>query len=157
MFFILSALWWIRIRGLWKHPDRRDWLWGKLVGRAMLSKSLIQFSVDWWGFFPFLLVGLRPNCWPMPPPETPGHSQASLAQSPTGLQSQIPWEFSVPLLGPQIGKSIWGPRTSLTVWAFLWYNCSADCGSSARWLYGGTNGHLHQEGLCHMLGDPGLL
>ena len=52
---------------------------------------------------------------PMPPPETPGHSQASLAQSPTGLQSQIPWEFSVPLLGPQMGKSIWGPRTSLTV------------------------------------------
>ena len=22
--------WWIRIRGLWKRPDRRDWLWGNL-------------------------------------------------------------------------------------------------------------------------------
>ena len=37
--FILSALWWIRIRGLWKLPDGRDWLRGKLglvlMGRAM--------------------------------------------------------------------------------------------------------------------------
>ena len=28
--FILSALWWVRIRGLWKLPDGRDWLWGRL-------------------------------------------------------------------------------------------------------------------------------
>ena len=26
--FFLSALWWIRIRGLWKLPDGRDWLGG---------------------------------------------------------------------------------------------------------------------------------
>ena len=35
-----------------------------LMGRAMLSKALIQFSVDgWWGVccFPSLLFGLRPN------------------------------------------------------------------------------------------------
>ena len=25
--FILSAFWWIRLRGLWKLPDGRDWLW----------------------------------------------------------------------------------------------------------------------------------
>ena len=47
MVFILSALWWIGIRGLWKLPDGRDWLWGKLglvlMGGAMLTKSLIQF------------------------------------------------------------------------------------------------------------------
>jgi len=40
----MSALWWRRIRGLWKLPDGRDWLrgnWGLvLMGRAMLSKSL---------------------------------------------------------------------------------------------------------------------
>ena len=46
---MLSALWWRRIRGLWKLPDGRDWLRGKLglvlMGGAMLSKSLIQFSV----------------------------------------------------------------------------------------------------------------
>ena len=29
--YILSALWWIRIRGLWKLPDGRDWLWGNWV------------------------------------------------------------------------------------------------------------------------------
>ena len=46
-------------RGLWKLPDGRDWLRGKLgltlVGRAMLSKSLVQFSVDGWGCVPSLL------------------------------------------------------------------------------------------------------
>ena len=50
VFSILSALWWIRIRGLWNLPDGRDCLWGNLglalLGRAMLSKSSIQFSVD---------------------------------------------------------------------------------------------------------------
>ena len=46
MVFTLSALWWRRIRGLWKLPDGRDWLRGKPglvpMGEAMLSKSLIQ-------------------------------------------------------------------------------------------------------------------
>ena len=55
----------IRIRGLWKLPDGRDWLWGKLglvlMGRAMLSKFLIQFAVDGWGCVPSLLFDLRPN------------------------------------------------------------------------------------------------
>ena len=44
---ILSALWWISIKGLWKLPDGRDWLWRNLslalMVRAMLSKSLIWF------------------------------------------------------------------------------------------------------------------
>ena len=122
----------------------------------------------------------------MPPPETPGHSQASLAQSllrtlllasgswctqgfvcafqalflqscgspiinTSGLQSQS-WGFSVPLPDPQVGKSVVGPRTFLTVREFLWYNCSAVCGLSAQWLYGGVNGDL-QEGLWHRLCD----
>ena len=43
------------------------------------------------------------------------------------------------------------------MWEFLWYNCSAVCGSSAGQLYGGANVELLQEGLCHMLSDPGLL
>ena len=38
---------------------------------------------------------------------------------------------------------------------FLWYNCSAVCGSSAQQLYDGVNGDLLQEGLCHRLCDPG--
>ena len=48
----------IRLRGLCKFPDERDWLWGKLglalVGRVMLSKPLIQFA-DGWACAPSLL------------------------------------------------------------------------------------------------------
>ena len=58
---------------------------------------------------------------------------------------------------PQVGKSVAIPRTFLTVQEFLWYNCSAVCRLSARWLYGGVNGDFLQEGLCHRLCDPGLL
>ena len=40
-------------------------MWGNLglglMGRAMLNKSLIQFSVDGWGYVPSLEFGLRPN------------------------------------------------------------------------------------------------
>ena len=31
------------------------------MGRAMLSKSLIQFSIDGWGSVPYLLFDLKPN------------------------------------------------------------------------------------------------
>ena len=49
----------------WKLPNGRDWLRGKLglvlKGGAMLSKSIIQFSVEGRGCVPFLLFDLRPN------------------------------------------------------------------------------------------------
>ena len=49
----------MRIKGLCKLPDGRNWLCRKLglvlVGKAMLSKSLIQFSVDGWSCGPSLL------------------------------------------------------------------------------------------------------
>jgi len=48
----------MRIRGLWKLPDGKDWMWGKLglalVGKAILSKSLIKFSADGWRCVPSL-------------------------------------------------------------------------------------------------------
>ena len=60
MVFSLSSLWWRRIGGLWKLPDVRDSLRGKLgfvlMGGAMLSKLLIQFSVDGWSCVPSLLL-----------------------------------------------------------------------------------------------------
>ena len=50
---------WRKIRSLWKLPDSRDWLRGKLdlvlMGQAMLSKYLIQFSVVGWSCVPSLL------------------------------------------------------------------------------------------------------
>ena len=72
---LMEASWWERLIGA------GDWV---LMGGAMLSKSLIQFSIDGWTCVPCLSFGLRPNCQSMPPPETPGHSQASLAQSLVG-------------------------------------------------------------------------
>ena len=50
-----------------------------------------------------------------------------------------------------------GPKSFLTVGEFIWYNCSAVCGSSVQQLYGGVNGNLLQEGLHHTLCDLGLL
>ena len=46
-----------------KLSDERDWLWENLglVLMAMLSTSLVQFSVDGWSCGPSLLFGLRPN------------------------------------------------------------------------------------------------
>ena len=35
--------------------------WSCMMGGAMLSKSLIQFSVAGWGSVPSLLFDLRPN------------------------------------------------------------------------------------------------
>ena len=130
------------------------------------------------------------HCWPLPLPETPGHSQASLGQSVVGslllspgswcaqgfvcaLQESVsrscvssvikshwpPKSNSLGVLSPfsrsEGGKSVVGPRTFLTVQEFLWYNCSAICGSSAWWLYGGINSNLLQECLCHRPCDPG--
>ena len=48
------------LRALCKLPDGRDWQWEKmdlaLMGKAMLSKGLIQLSIDRWGCSPSLLV-----------------------------------------------------------------------------------------------------
>ena len=90
------------------------------MGKAMLSKFLIQFSVDGWGCVPSLFFDLRPNygggnedngdlflkvpCMlhsvtpalqqatanPTSQLETPGHSQASLGQSLVGSQLLFP-------------------------------------------------------------------
>ena len=55
----------MRIRALHKLLYRSYWPWGKLglalVGKAMLSKSLIQFSADGWGCVPSLYFDLRQN------------------------------------------------------------------------------------------------
>ena len=95
-----------------------------LMGRAMLSKSLIQFSVNGRGCVPSLLFDPRPNyggghedngdngdllqkvpclhcCSPTPLPETPGHLLASLGWSVLGS------------LGPGVHKVLFVPSKSL--------------------------------------------
>ena len=162
--FILSALWWIRIRGLWKLPDGRDWLRGKLglvlMGGAMLSKSLIQFSVGGWGCVPSLLVGhtmvevmkivvtsfkrsractatlsapdpAAGHRQPMLLPETPGHSRASLGQSLVGSVLLSPGSWCTQGFVCALQESV--PLVLCKLWQ----------------LYGGVNGNLFQEGLCH--------
>ena len=66
MVFSLSALWWRRIRGLWKLLDGRDCLRGNLglvlKGLAMLSKSLIHFSVERWGCVPSMPLTFWRRC-----------------------------------------------------------------------------------------------
>ena len=55
------------IRGLWKLPDGRDWLWENLdlalVGKSILSKSLIQLSADEWGCVPLPVVWPESKLW----------------------------------------------------------------------------------------------
>ena len=132
------------------------------MGRVMLSKPLIQFSVEGPGCVPSLLFDLRPNyggvnedngnflqmvpcthcytqcphpvaghLWPMPLPETPGHSWASLGQPLVGslLLSPASWctEDSVCAL----------PESVSPVLCKFW------------WLCGRVNGYLLQEGLGH--------
>ena len=127
----------------------------------MLSKSLIQFSVDGWSCVPSLLftsgqtmvevmkimatsfkrshentatlsapnpeAGYRQ---PSPLPETPGHSQACLGQSLVGslLLSLGSWCTQ---------DSVCPPGVCFPVLCKFWQ------------LYGGVNGDLLQEGLCH--------
>ena len=61
-----------------------------------------------------------------------------LLSNPTGLQSQVPWGFPVPLLGPQAVKPDVGFQTFTAVWERLWYYCSPICGSPTGygiWFY----------------------
>ena len=130
----------------------------------MLSKSLIQFSVDGRDYVPSLLFALSPkygggkednsdllqkapcrHCYtqcPQPaaghvrftsPPDTPGHTRASLGQSLVGLPLQVPWVL-VHTSFCLCPLRVCFPSPFFKFW----------------WLCGGVNGHLLQEGLCHI-------
>ena len=128
----------------------------------MLRKCLIQFSVDGWGCVPSLLFDLRPTyggrneddgdllqrshaCTvtlsapnsaaghhqPTPPLETPGHSWRNLVQSLLGVTAPFSWV----LVHTRFCLCL--PRVYFPVLCKFWQ------------LYGGVNGDLLQEGLCH--------
>ena len=122
----------------------------------MLIKCLIQFSVDGQSCVPSLRSNYvelmkitaasfkrslaytastqcpQPcHCQPTPPPETPGHSRASLSQSLVGSLVFSPGSWCTQGFGCVLQESF----------------CPVLC---KFWrLYGGVNGHLLQEGLCH--------
>ena len=83
--------------------------------------------------------------------------QASVSPILWKFCNQIPLASKVKFPGgsqslgsiPRLENMFMGPRTFLTVQEFVWYNCSAVDGSSARQFYGGINGDLLHEGLCH--------
>ena len=61
----LMSVGWCYLTGFCKLPDGSDWWWVELglslVGRDMLSKTLVYLSADAWGCAPSLLFGLW---WP---------------------------------------------------------------------------------------------
>ena len=67
---------------------------------------------------------------PTPPPETPGHSQASLGKSPVESLLLSPGSWCTRFC-------LCTPRVCFPVLGKFWQ------------LYGGVNGYLLQEGLCH--------
>ena len=120
MVFILSALWWIRIRGLWKLSDGRDWLEGNLglvlMGGAILQFSSVQFSSvtqSCLTLWPHESQYARPPC----PSPTPGVYSNSCASSrwchPAISSSVIPFSSSCPQSLP---ASEYFPMSQLFTW-----------------------------------------
>ena len=134
------------VRSLWKLPDGRDWLWGKLglvlMGGAVLSKSLIQFSVNGWGCVPSLLSDLMPNygggnddngdllqkvpfvhcCTQCPDPAAGHHWPTPPPETPGHSQVWVSllWGHCSFLLGPGAHKVLFVPTRSLFPQSYCW-------------------------------------
>ena len=117
-------------RGLWKLPDGRDWLRGKLgltlVGRAMLSKSLVQFSVDGWGCVPSLLF-----TWGRTMVEVVKIMVTSFKRSHAALLPSVPPTLQQATANPHLHWRLLD--THGQVWAsLLWGHCSSLLGPGAH-------------------------
>ena len=128
----------------------------------MLSKSLIQFSVDGWSSFPSLLFDLRSNYGGgnhhngnlLPKvPCTHCHTQGSrLCRGPQLIHtsSRDSWR----LTGKSASVSVGPQLLSSGSWCTQGFVCALQESVSPVlckfWgLYVGVNGHLLQESLCH--------
>ena len=166
MVFSLFALWWRRIRSLWKLPDGRDRLRGKLglvlMDAAILGKSLIQFPVDGWSCVPSLLFTwdqtmvevmkimatsfIRSHAspatlkCPQPCSRLPKtHASAIDSWTLTGKSGSVSCEVTAPFswILVHIKFCLCPPRVYFPVLCKFWKP------------YGGVNGDLLKEGLCH--------
>ena len=163
--FSSSALWWIRIRALWKLPDGRDWLRGKLGLVLMggpISKSLIQFYVDGQGCVLSLLIDQRPHYGGGDedngdlPQNVPLKGATLSASDPAAGHRQ-------PTPPPETPRHSWACLGQLLVGSLLlspgsWCTQVSVCARQESvspalckfwWFYGGVNGDLLQEGLCY--------
>ena len=129
---------------------------------AMLSKSLIQFSVDGRGCVPSLLFDLRPNYG------GGDEDNGDLLQNVpcSHCCTQCPLAYSRPPPTHMSAGDFWtfmGKSGSVSCWSLLlphgcWCAQGSVCALQASlspvlckfWqLYGGVNGNLLQEGLCY--------
>ena len=132
------------------------------MSRAMLSKSLIQFSVDGWGCVPSLLFDLRPNYGGGN--EDNGNLLQKVpcrhcyTQCPQPCSRPPPTHASTETLGhsrASLGQSLVRLLLlSLGSWYAQGFVCALQESVSPVlckfwWLYDGVNGNLLQEGLCH--------
>ena len=100
------------------------------VSNFLEEISSLSHSIVFLYFFSLAPNPAAGHCQPMPLPETPGHSQASLGQF---------------LLWSVLSPGFWCTQGS--VCALQESVCQVLC---KFWqLYGGVNGNLLQEGLCH--------
>ena len=129
---------------------------------AMLSKSLIQSSIDGLGSVPPLLFGLIPNngggsednghlllkvpcihcCTQCPQPcsrPSPTHPSAGDSWTLTGKSGSVSCRVTAPFSWVLVHTRFYLCPSSVyfPVLCKFW------------WLYGGVNGDLLQEGLCH--------
>ena len=108
---LMEASWWER-------------LWGKLglvlMGRVMISKSPIQFSVDGWGCVPSLLFDLRPNYG------GGNEDNGDLLQKVPCMHchTQCPWPCSRPLTTQASGDSWTLTNSSAPHW---WLTFPSPC------------------------------
>ena len=128
-----------------------------LMGRAMLSKSLVKFSVDGWGCVPSMLFDLGPNYGGS------NEDNCDLLQKVpcTHCYTQCPRACSRPLLTHASARHSWtlmGKSRSVSCgvtapesWCAQGFVCALQESVSSVlckfwWLYGGVNGDLLHVG-----------